>query len=41
MTAVICDLAGEQATLEVLRKRSAPFNTTIKMDGNKAVFSAS
>ena len=37
---VICDLAGEQATLEALRKRSAPFKTTIKIDGNHAVFHA-
>lgn len=37
---VICDLAGEQATLEALRKRSAPFKTAIKIDGNHAVFHA-
>ena len=37
---VLCELAGEQATLEVLRKRSAPFNTAIKVDGNHAVFHA-
>jgi len=35
---VICELTGEQAMLNVLRVRSAPFNTAIKMDGNKAVF---
>jgi len=37
---VICDLASEQAALEVLRKSSAKFNTAIRMDGNKAVFTA-
>jgi poly-gamma-glutamate synthesis protein (capsule biosynthesis protein) len=35
---VICDIRDEQAGLEALRKRSAPFNTRLEVRGNAVLF---